>query len=95
MDFSINIENDLEGEYRADFGKIRQVLINLIGNAIKFTDSGMVALIVKKEIKEENLWIKFIIKDTGIGISEGAKEVLFKPFEQGDLSYTKNIKEQL
>jgi PAS domain S-box-containing protein len=90
LDFSVKIENDISGKFESDFGKIRQLLTNIISNAIKFTDKGMVSLKVKKvKDDKENIWIEFLIADTGIGISNNVKELLFNPFEQGDLSYTK------
>ena len=68
-----------------DEGRLRQVLINLIGNAIKFTDRGSVRLTVKTgrgAIKRHSF--TFCISDTGIGISPQALEHLFEPFNQGD-----------
>jgi CheY-like chemotaxis protein/SHS2 domain-containing protein len=68
-----------------DEGRLRQVLINLIGNAIKFTDRGSVRLDVKTgrgAIKRHSF--TFCIKDTGVGISSQALEHLFEPFNQGD-----------
>jgi CheY-like chemotaxis protein len=68
-----------------DEGRLRQVLINLIGNAIKFTDRGSVKLLVEKgrgAIHRHSF--SFRITDTGIGISSQALEHLFEPFNQGD-----------
>ena len=68
-----------------DEGRLRQVLINLIGNAIKFTDRGSVRLAVEKGRGTINRHsFTFRIKDTGIGISPQALEHLFEPFNQGD-----------
>lgn len=65
---------------RADAARLRQILINLIGNAIKFTPQGHVDLIA--EIKAET--IRIHIRDTGIGISEEVLPHIFEPFRQGD-----------
>jgi len=64
---------------RGDEGKLRQVLINLLGNAVKFTSAGRVSLIVKQE---GTRW-KFEVKDTGIGIPMEAQKAIFEPFQQG------------
>ncbi|MBT4138043.1 MAG: response regulator, partial [Candidatus Latescibacteria bacterium] len=62
-----------------DEGKLRQILINLIGNAVKFTDEGEVALRVKKE---DDGGFYFEIYDTGAGIAEARQGVIFEPFHQ-------------
>lgn len=68
-----------------DEGRLRQVLINLIGNAIKFTDRGSVRLTVKTGRGAINRHsFTFCIRDTGVGISPQALEHLFEPFNQGD-----------
>jgi CheY-like chemotaxis protein len=68
-----------------DEGRLRQVLINLIGNAIKFTDRGSVRLAVEEGRGTINRHsFTFRIKDTGVGISPQALEHLFEPFNQGD-----------
>ena len=68
-----------------DEGRLRQVLINLIGNAIKFTDRGSVRLLVEKGRSSINRHsFTFRITDTGVGISAQALEHLFEPFNQGD-----------
>ena len=67
----------------ADEGKIRQVLINLLGNAIKFTRSGHVALIVHFEQKpNQSLWMSATVEDTGMGITPEDQARLFQPFSQ-------------
>jgi signal transduction histidine kinase/ligand-binding sensor domain-containing protein/DNA-binding response OmpR family regulator len=65
---------------RGDEGKLRQVLINLLGNAVKFTDSGEVKLRVKRQAGDSYL---FEVVDTGPGIPEGVQERIFEPFTQG------------
>jgi CheY-like chemotaxis protein len=65
---------------RTDEGKLRQVLMNLLGNAVKFTDEGGVALRVARSIEEENL--VFEVEDTGPGIAPEELEAVFEPFVQ-------------
>jgi hypothetical protein len=67
----------------ADEGKIRQVLINLMGNAIKFTASGLVKLhLTLYRRKDDQLWLSAKIEDTGPGITEEEQGSLFQPFNQ-------------
>jgi len=66
-----------------DEGRLQQILVNLIGNAIKFTDEGLVELNVVVSNEKNNIQeVVFSVKDTGIGISEEALSQLFKPFTQ-------------
>ena len=67
--------------------RIRQVLINLLGNAIKFTDKGSVSVEASvEEVNENEVKVKICVKDTGIGISEENTRQLFQPFSQLDNS---------
>ncbi len=68
---------------KVDEGRLQQILVNLVGNAIKFTDEGAVTLTVKgSEIKNGIQDISFHVKDDGIGISQESLTQLFKPFTQ-------------
>lgn len=82
--FMVRIKDTIQ-KIKCDQVKLNQILYNLIGNAIKFTNEGFILL----EIRKENDFIKFTIKDTGIGIEENIQQKLFIPFIQGDSSTTK------
>jgi len=70
--------------------RIRQVLINLIGNAIKFTDEGSVSLSLSvKPLNATNIVIEFVVKDTGVGISKNKMNLLFEPYYQADSATTR------
>ena len=72
---------------RADAKRLRQVLLNLLGNAVRFTDDGEVALRVSARPRgEDAVWLHFEVQDTGIGIAERDVARLFEPFQQlGDI----------
>lgn len=75
-------------EMRTDLTKLRQVLINLLSNAAKFTKQGTVTLGAGRHPDKAG-WIRFSVRDTGIGMSVEQLSTLFQPFEQGDSSTTK------
>ncbi|MCX7708983.1 MAG: PAS domain S-box protein [Clostridia bacterium] len=86
--FSSNIPQLLTG----DPSRLKQILNNLIGNAVKFTEQGEVNISVKRDrVTEESIELKFAVSDTGIGISEEEKERLFKTFSQVDGSITRRF----
>jgi signal transduction histidine kinase/CheY-like chemotaxis protein len=69
--------------------RLRQILINLVGNAIKFTDQGQVILRVRTEEKGERVLVRIEVEDSGIGIAEPAQANLFTRFNQADSSTTR------
>ena len=84
------MEPEVPARLQGDPGRIRQVLINLLGNAVKFTESGEVSLWVGLEDEqEETVTLHFKVIDTGIGIPLNRQEELFSPFFQGDSSMTR------
>jgi PAS domain S-box-containing protein len=75
---------------RGDITRVRQVLLNLVGNAIKFTNEGEVAVRVRQQSREEHdLVLHFTVSDTGIGIPKNKRELIFDPFTQADTSTTR------
>ena len=78
------IDNNVPDALKADQTRIRQILFNLIGNAIKFTEQGEILLHIKKLVKKEEnrIMLEGTIRDTGIGIPEESEEKLFEHFTQ-------------
>ena len=73
--------------FQGDDGRIRQVLLNLVGNAIKFTENGSVMLTVALDRRDDRRkWVRFEVADTGIGIPDSVKPLLFSVFTQADSS---------
>ena len=86
----INIEENTHQNLLGDPIRLKQVLINIISNAIKFTHTGSVILSVSsKHLRSNNCKVKFSIEDTGIGINEEYQVKLFDPFIQADSSITR------
>ncbi len=84
IDFVLKIDESLESMY-SDEDRIKQIIKNLLSNALKFTDKGKISLIVKDEEKN----IRVIVKDEGIGIPEDKLENIFDRFKQVDGSTTR------
>lgn len=87
---NLEIDKKIFGSYKGDQGRIKQVLLNLISNAIKFTSEGGVTVkvsLLKSEAKRETLKIE--VKDTGIGIPQSVQSKLFQQFSQADASTTR------
>ena len=76
---------DVLGNIRTDMIKLRQMLLNLISNAAKFTEQGLIRMTIKRD--EE--WVTFCVADNGIGMTSEQQEKLFQPFTQADLSTTR------
>lgn len=90
LDFSWHIDSEVPCRLQGDIGRIRQVVNNLLGNAVKFTEAGQVSLTISLESETEDLAsVCFSVEDTGIGISDDKKDVLFNSFTQADTSITR------
>lgn len=87
VDIAVFVAPEVRGSVRGDPTRLRQVLLNLIGNAIKFTDQGGVALMISPGTGAQR--VRFEIVDTGIGIAPAHQENLFKKFSQLDSSITR------
>ena len=74
---------------RTDPRRLKQVLLNLIGNAVKFTEQGGVSVEARLEQRTDRWWMVVDIMDTGIGIAADQLELVFQPFRQADSSYTR------
>ncbi len=85
------VQHDVPRSLLGDPLRLRQVLMNLVGNAIKFTERGEVSLGAAREVREGREWLRVEVRDTGIGISSEARARLFGAFEQADGSTTRRF----
>ena len=85
LDFALTVDRNAAGVYRGDSVRVRQILYNLVSNALKFTDHGEVKVSVGRV--DSNLVLK--VADTGIGIAPDKRATLFQKFEQADASTTR------
>ena len=89
LKFEIRTDSSLPANICTDQARLRQCLINLIGNAIKFTEQGYVSLNVSLEDKDGQSFIRFDVEDTGIGIPAEMHEAIFNPFTQVDETHSR------
>ncbi len=88
VDFAVHVSPDVPPLVLADEGRLRQVLFNLVGNALKFTTQGGVSVRVTREDvhQDSKVAVRFTVRDTGPGIADDDQDRLFEEFEQGELS---------
>lgn|GEM_PF-2744725 len=87
LEFVYRVDSDLPANLRGDQGRLRQVLMNLIGNAIKFTGTGEIVIDVAQDAESDtHSTIRYEILDTGVGISRDHQEKIFKSFAQFEIS---------
>lgn len=91
LDFMLDIAPDVVTRLQGDPGRLRQILVNLVGNAVKFTTEGSVSLSLLGATRGGRPVLRFEVVDTGIGISEAAKARLFSEFSQADSTISRRF----
>jgi signal transduction histidine kinase len=91
LELKLDVSADVPKGLKGDSGRLRQILVNLLGNAIKFTHHGEVVLRVTRDpvIAHDDVALHFSVSDTGVGIPEGRLGNIFEPFTQADNSTTR------
>lgn len=91
LEFNCSVDAAIRYPVLGDPMRLRQILVNLIGNAIKFTkDGGVFVHCMLKQQQDKEVTIAFTVRDTGIGIPEEKQEAIFERFNQGDNNITRN-----
>lgn len=91
LQLEIYVDENLPSRMKGDDVRIRQILVNLLNNGVKYTEKGCVTLRVSGDIRGEKVFINFCVEDTGIGIKEEDIDKLFKAFERIEESRNRNI----
>lgn len=92
IDLLVDISPELPRVVQGDGSRLKQMLMNLLGNAVKFTDEGEVVVSVRPaETEGDRLWVELEVRDTGIGIEPRALGSLFEAFTQADSSTTRRF----
>jgi two-component system, sensor histidine kinase and response regulator len=92
LGYTFRVLPDVPAEAIGDVGRIQQVLVNLVGNAIKFTDAGDVAVeVARAGATGEEVELHCSVRDTGIGFAVERQSAIFEPFAQGDASTTRRF----
>ncbi len=90
LELRLQIEPDVPQQLKGDALRLRQIIINLVGNAIKFTAKGAVSLQICKDGEDEqHITLRFLVQDSGIGIAADKQEMIFERFTQADGSTTR------
>ncbi|HEU0126682.1 MAG TPA: ATP-binding protein, partial [Flavobacterium sp.] len=90
VEFNLFLDAEMPDNVIGDQGRLNQILVNLVGNSLKFTNEGEVTFSVKKiEETEDDYTLKFSVKDTGIGINKDKLTTIFERFTQGEESTTR------
>jgi signal transduction histidine kinase/CheY-like chemotaxis protein len=86
LEIALVVSQDVPHEVAGDDGRLRQIILNLTSNAVKFTNEG--GILLRVEVPQTG-FLRFCIEDTGIGIPESKKAVVFEEFQQADSSHTR------
>ncbi len=93
LELAWRVAPDIPRRLKGDVGRLRQILVNLVGNALKFTERGEVVVSAEKESAEDKgVWIHFRVRDTGIGIPKEKLGVIFEAFAPGGFVHNTPIR---
>jgi signal transduction histidine kinase/ActR/RegA family two-component response regulator len=91
LDISVAVDGSVPEWVRGDPHRVRQILVNLLGNAVKFTEKGSIAIAVTRAADGPEEAVQFAVSDTGIGVPKAQRASIFQPFRQADGSITRRF----
>lgn len=92
IEFLVEVDNDVPDFFSGDAARLGQILINILGNAIKFTEAGEVVLSISVgQVEQGRIRLDFSVRDTGLGMSPEQLAQLFQPFVQADVTVTRRF----
>lgn len=91
LEFKVHSEVPIDRWYMADKARVRQILFNLLNNAVKFTSRGLIEVHFKELHVGENHFLSIRVRDTGVGIAKDAQDKVFTPFEQAESTTTRRF----
>jgi PAS domain S-box-containing protein len=91
LEIIVDVDEALPALARGDPGRLRQIIVNLFKNAVKFTEKGGIALTIRRVSSPAGTRTRFEVADTGPGMPESTRERLFTPFFQGDLAQARKV----
>lgn len=92
LEIACQIAPGIPNQLRGDPGRLQQILMNLLGNAVKFTEQGEIVVVIDAEsIRSDTIRLRFSVSDTGIGIPMAKQDEIFQPFEQAESSTTRRF----
>jgi len=91
IDLHLELDSEVPGYIWGDPGRIRQIITNLVGNAIKFTETGHVAVKVRLQEQNDSNWLHISVEDTGMGIASHKLTEIFDKFTQADATITRKF----
>jgi PAS domain S-box-containing protein len=87
-----DVDDSIPLDLLGDPARLRQIVLNLLNNAVKFTSTGSITLFVTREANQSHMTVlRFAIRDTGIGLTQKQQDGLFQPFQQADLSTSRRF----
>ena len=88
--FFVDVDESVPARLTGDAARVRQILVNLVGNAVKFTEEGHIRLTLCCRQEGENVFLTMRVEDTGVGIRKQDMDKLFVSFSQVDSKYSHN-----
>jgi PAS domain S-box-containing protein len=92
ISLKVKLVGRIPSQISSDPVRIKQMFLNIVGNAVKFTETGSITIFIQHEYREDGCnWLHFSVRDTGIGMDDNQQARIFQPFSQADCSTTRKF----